>query len=365
MNTYPPEVSTNQEEIVTYTGPLGWWHRIAAPPGLARTAPLAARERVRKGKLASTLTFYLILALLLVLPVGIFGSNHRIVPAVVVMLTLVIIALLFNRKGASNVTGLILGLGYDLAVFSVILLNPGGITPSMLGLFDMLVCSEIFFVSLLPTNWVFFSLLINSAFIVGDLLWGPHAQSFVLMMTTDRYAVILRPILLHVLVTLVLWLLVRSTQQAIARADHAEEIIELQRVIKQQKQQLEEGVERISGTLVEAANGNFNIRVPLNQDSMLWKIAHAVNTLLARLQSNKQDWSKLDGDVNKLAMVLHKIRHGARVPALPFIESHSLDPLAREIAYTYQWLLSLQGSRPSSPPQKTRKTSFQEPDSLF
>jgi methyl-accepting chemotaxis protein len=79
----------------------------------------------------------------------------------------------------------------------------------------------------------------------------------------------------------------RKLQQTI------EEIMALQQAITKQKQELEDGIQQILETHIQAANGDFSTRAPLTQDHLLWQIAHSLNNLLARLQRLSQAEAEL------------------------------------------------------------------------
>lgn len=279
------------EETKVRSGPLEWWYRLTAPATPPLSATLAQRELARRGRLASTILFFLIIVLLLVLPIGIFGPNHAILPIISIILALVLISIVLNRRGKSNIAGLILSCSINLALVAVIISNPTGLAASILGLFDLLVFSELFVASLLPVNWVFLSAALNIAFIIFDLTTQRRAPNFVPIINADFYPILVRPIILHVIVTVVLWLWVRSATQAIARADRAEviatlehAIAEQEHVVAQQKRQLDVSIQQIVETHRRVANGDFNARVPLTSENILWQIAGSLNNLLSRLQ---------------------------------------------------------------------------------
>jgi len=294
------------------------WTSMTAPTELPRSAPFKQREAVRRGRLASAIMFFLILILLGALTIGIFGANHLIVPAVTVMFVLVLAAIYLNRSGHMNVAGLFLSLGYDVSVSSVILTYPGGLTPSILGLYDMLVISEIFFVTLLPLNWVLLSLVLNIAFIITDLSLQGGSASFYAMMAGDRMAVISRPIMLHVIVTAVLYFWIRNNQREMIRADQAEDLAALRQERVREKEQLQTGIESIQQALVRAANGDFSAHIPLSQENVLWKIASSINTLLARIQSARKNEEQVNHFIEHLTHELQNFLVTRRPPILPF-----------------------------------------------
>jgi hypothetical protein len=71
------------------------------------------------------------------------------------------------------------------------------------------------------------------------------------------------------------------------------EIVTLEQSIAKQKLELEAGIQELLQTHIQAANGDFNVRAPLNQDHVLWQIAYSLNNLLSRIQRLSQTESDL------------------------------------------------------------------------
>ncbi|MGH2510043.1 MAG: hypothetical protein ACRDHZ_21905, partial [Ktedonobacteraceae bacterium] len=309
--------------------PLAWWYRLTAPPEPASSASLKVRESVRRGLLASTLLFYLLLLLTLSLPVDIISSNHMlriIVPAIIGM---TVIALVFNRRGHSNVTGLIIVTAFEVVLAGVIATNAGGLDPSTLGLFDILVFVEVFAASLLPVNWVIVAAIINISFCTFELVTqAPHGDLLMReVMHQNAPLVILRPILLHVIVSVVLWLWVRSATRAIERADRAEVIATLEHSIAEQehhvaeeKRLMDASIQNILQTHMRVSAGDFNARVPLVEGEPLWPIAGSLNNLLSRLQRLHM----VESENQRLAL---RLRHVAQL-------EYELQHLKGEILYS-------------------------------
>lgn len=284
-----------QDETTTgRTSPLAWWYRLTSPPEPAPGADFAIREAARRGLLASTLMFYLLIVLIAVCPLALLSGNKPIAIAVSVVFVLGIIALVFNHRGHSNVTGLIIVIGLEAALINVIRLAPGGLDPSALGLFDILVLGEVFAASLLPINWVIVVALVNIAFTILEL--GVLARStgdamMVQMMRQSAMLVLIRPIIVHVVITTVLWLWVRSATRAIERADRAEVIATLEHSIAEQEHSIAEekrlidmSIQKILQVQMRVSNGDFDARVPLVEGEPLWPVAGSLNNLLSRLQ---------------------------------------------------------------------------------
>lgn len=329
------------------SGLLEWWYKVTAPQDAQSGDSFDKRELIRRGRLASTILFFFGIILLLVLSIGVVGPNHIIAVVATILLLIVAIAAALNRQGYSNIAGLIISFALNLAIVVVILTSPGGLSASSLGLFDLLVFVELFVASLLPVNWVFVAATTNIAFIATDLLTQHRTPNFSVVMATDSYPILLRPIMLHIIVTVVLWLWVRSATQAIARADRAEVIASLEhavaeqeRAVAQQKRMLDRSIQQIVETHTRVANGDFSARVPLTQENVLWQIAGSLNNLLTRLQRLQYEVQELQGVKQEhrrlrevMTYVLNAFR-GARVEQQPVRLTQTntlLDPLLREL----------------------------------
>jgi hypothetical protein len=354
VKSAPPQnndISRDQDShyFTQESGFMAWWYRLTAPAEIPSSAPLAQREKVRRGKLASGLSLILLFLLIIVLCIGIVGPNKRIIPAAAIMFILVGLALYLNRIGHTNLAGIILSFGYDAAVFAVILTNQGGLDPSILNLFDMLIIFEIFFIKLLPVNfrWVVFAILFNSVAIFCVFRFSYGSPAFIAMMQTSFIPIIARPLMLHIIVAGVLWYSELSTRGAILRADKAEEIARLRESIEQQKRELEEGVQQISEVLVTAANGRYDVSVPLNHENILWRIASSLNTLLRRLQTSKRGEEALRQQILQLAWNLQNAREHRRPPVL-LSDGGPLSPLIAQL----QRAFSPAPSTPQSFPQQ-------------
>jgi hypothetical protein len=115
------------------------------------------------------------------------------------------------------------------------------------------------------------------------------------------FASVVTPIILsQMMVSVVAYLWVKGTIQALLRADRAEQIAVLEHDLAkqaeeatQEKQKLEASIHMIVETHTRVANGDFNARVPLTQGNVLWQISGSLNNLLARLQRFRQDAAEL------------------------------------------------------------------------
>ena len=254
----------------------------------------------------------------LVGPIGIFGPNHQILFVALGLLVLIGICSPLNKAGYVNTVGLILSLSVNLGIYSSILRSPGGLAPDTIAIFDMLVFAEVFVASLLPINWVIPDALMNMVFCYVVLTYWPMTPLLAQIMHGGGYFTILsRPIQIHLIVTVVLYLWVRSATQSIRRADRAEEIAKLQHdiaakehVIVEEKRQLDASIQDIVQTHMQVSNGNLSARVPLREGSTLWPVAISLNNLLSRiqrLQSAEQELQRITPRLHHAAQIEHEL----------------------------------------------------------
>jgi hypothetical protein len=366
------------------TNILDWWYRLTTP---ADTLPLATsvqREAMRRTHIASLLLFFLLLSLvILVLPIAILVDNRPVLLLVCPLLSLILIAILFNRNGRFHIAGAIVACGLSAVFYTSILTNPAGLTIDALLLFNGPILAELFIASLLPGSWIFLATLINSLFIVTTFMIIPETTELAQLMQTKAYMVIICLIVLHVATSGVVWLWVHNTNQANERADMAEEVATVQRTIAEQehavalqKHTLDSSIGQIMGTHVQIANGNFSARVRVQEAAALQPLAIALNNLLNRLQRLRQveqeflsilpylqkgkqaeyELQRVKGDVD---LLLHAIRESRQAQRGIRISRGGtlLDPLFQEMNGQY-----ISPLPPLSPCEKSTTTQLSAPE---
>lgn len=288
------------EERQEKKSPLEWWYRLTAPVTPPLTASLAERELARRGRLTSlVLLGAVVIGTFIAIPV-VFLQNPTLAPGIGLLDLLFVLALWFNRRGQVYVAGVIVLISVSIGIPASIITAPGGLSSNSMPLYDVMVQAELFAISLLPAATVFLVAALNTTFIVLDFQLQPHTADLNAMVAKAGPEVIARPILLHVIVAVVIYLWVRSAMQAIERADRAEVIAILEHdmaqqehAIAQQKRQLDFSVQEIVAVHMRVANGDITARVPLNHDNVLWEIAGSLNNLLSRFQRALQNEQKM------------------------------------------------------------------------
>lgn len=296
---------------------LHWWYYLTAPSKEMADAPLHTRAAVRRARLASVIILFEIVYHLAVVGVG-ATSNHQLIPVLIISLSVLAIAALFNCSGRVSVAGFLavtileMGMFFNLISLSFF---AGGLSPFDLPLYDVLVIPTLIALSLFPAWITFLIAVLNSLFIVASLMFFPKTPEMVQVLSSAPYDTWFRPVSIQFVAGLVCYFWVSHALQAIKRADVAEEVNKLtqdlalqQQVALQEKQQLEESIQSIIAVHTQVANGNFMARVPLNQKNVLWSIAGSLNNLLARLQRLREDAIQLQRTEQAIQEVIHALQ---------------------------------------------------------
>jgi hypothetical protein len=295
--------------------PIQLWQQLTIPKAPESGASTTQRERHRRAQLTSTVLFLLLVVALIVFPLTFFNALRTLSYIMLGSLLLTVLALILNRLGKTMLVGILMVTLFTSGSYLglTLLFVPDGLTVSYLNNFDLLIEAELFAVSLLPAGYVFLVMCGNILFILANMFWQPHSQELTHMFVGNGFLLLaLRPVMLQIFVAVVSYLWARSATQAFTRADEAEEIAQLEHTLAKQKLQLEQGVQQLSHTLIQAANGDLSARTPLIQDQLLWQVANSLNLLLSRLhhlESVEQDCKRLQGENEQLRGSLHKTMH--------------------------------------------------------
>ena len=290
-----------------------WWYRIASPPVPAETASLRERTRFNRGRTGSQILPVLYLLLIVSLPAGFFGTTFSTArPSSLLGITLstlvivgagllaLVAATILNRMGMVNTAGFIVVVTFMASPIANIVTTPGGLNMIDLPLYGLLILPLVCAVSFLPPMWVFVVAIGDSLFTIFSLFFLPQTAELNTLLSINFAGVVTPIILSQMIVSVVAYLWVRSTSQALQRADRAEELAKLEHDLAlqaetaaQQKRQLEMSIQQIVEIHKRVANGDYNARVPLTSDNVLWQISGSLNNLLARVQSWRQDAAEL------------------------------------------------------------------------
>ena len=306
-------------------GITGWWLNLTAPPLPDRLLGIGERERLRKAELTSLSILAVFLFLLTLVSNSL--THPATAEAVVIMAIGLIVAAVLNRTGKTR-TAAYLVPGLLMVLIALAIVGNKTLDPYLAVAYDLFVI-PIILTSLTGDRrapWYFG--VVAVAFIVADFYLQPHG----LLMGSGAspsgfdgiaYEVNLvgawgslnRHIALSLFAAFFGWLGARSVDRAIARADRAEEIAELERVQLEQRRQLEVGVQMLLETHVRLANGDYSTRANLTQDNQLWQVAASLNNLVTRLQKAGQGEYQLkrtEEEARRLAQAMDEARAGKR-----------------------------------------------------
>ena len=296
----------------------------AHPTIIKRKSQRLLREHVHGKKVVNVILLVIALSQLIALPGALLMKSAASIGTVVLGLVLCAVALLFNQMGKVTVVSILLITVVALGCGLMLLTTPMGLDVSDLPTFDLLVVSELIAVSLLTPISVFPVAISNVVFIAADLLLQPRTPGLQMMLTSSMgFNAVAQPISLQIVVAVVSYIWVRSALRAMARADRAEEIAELQqreaelqRREAERQQHLDAGIQHLSQVLVKAANGDRTARAQMNQDNMLWRVGNSLNLLLTRLMrigQIEQENKRLRAELTRVKEVQHMERMQAHV----------------------------------------------------
>ncbi len=292
------------------SGFFTWWYRHTSPPE-EQAISLQQHLLMNRSRVASGLLLFLLIILLFVAAIALLELNLPMLAVVAMLYPLIILCLLLNRHGQVQAVGLLLtvGLVSGMSFTLVGTAFSGGLTPGDTDLLYLLFFAEIITAALLPIQTIFLVAGVNLLISLWALFLAPHTPALDLLLSSERLAMLLRLIQIHVLVPGALWVLITIHQSTLTRANRAEELAQLQHDLAlmntehlKQKEALEQGLALISEVHRRVANGDLDARVSLpDEDVALWQIAGPLNMLIGRYHHAKQEIRIYETFVAKMA----------------------------------------------------------------
>jgi hypothetical protein len=301
------------------------------------------RDRVRRGRLASTLLFGLLLVGVGAVFVGLSDPDHTDgpLPGLFYLLPWAfgagLLAAILNRRGWVNAAGVLMVAIADLPLLTIALYTHATqLDVVHLTGFYPIAVAVLFAASILPPWSVFLVAVFNSIIVCAIILLEPHAAAFAA--TFDDPADIIgtmgQPMGLELVTAIVAYLWTTSTLRTMHRADHAEALAAAERREVERTRELEEGVQQLLAVHVAIANGHFAARVPPVRNPQLWQIGGSLNNLIgrfARLAQAEHLLQRTHQEAERLAQAIHAWRTG-RPPLWPSPTGTPLDPVVMALA---------------------------------
>lgn len=270
---------------------VSWWLRLTSWGWDKPLETIEQREKARRSRLLAWILLGLFVALILFIP-AIFKDTPTVFAIGTAIIGLVIIAFC-NRRGWITLAGILLVILNMGATLGVILGSPdGSIHLVYLPAYDFLVVSVILGVSILPRFSAFVIAGINIALIYGDLMVQHKAQD--LQQAIQQYGLPViagRPSAILLITAVLAYLWVRGMDQALQRADRAEELHALEQYLNEIETEhtarVKEFVQEVINAMGALANGQEGLLLlPLHHP---WQQqATFINTQLKQFHKLKQ-----------------------------------------------------------------------------
>ncbi|HEX4206537.1 MAG TPA: hypothetical protein VHZ51_20530, partial [Ktedonobacteraceae bacterium] len=343
------------------------WYGWTAITDVPIDASFAKREAARKSRLASTIIFWILLVFVLFIPGCFVIPNHYVIYADVGMIICCLVAIVFNRTRKPQAAGLLLTVGFELALTFIIFTTLPMDEPSIQQ-YELFVLGEVLCVSLLAPGWVFVAMLYNIGIICLSIFFQPHTAILNQDLQAQLIVILARPIAVQILVAGATAVWVLSANNALKRADRAEMVAKLEHQLAEGADNLKRSNEEILATHVAVANGKLDARVQLDTNSPLWPIARALNMLLDRFQRAaraERELQHVNQVVNELVQGVQVAEQSNQMPILPFTQT-SIDPLiavipGREFGYPTAPSVQRTPQAPNKPqsPERNLNSYFQ------
>ncbi len=267
----------------------------------------------------------------------------------------ILLAIVLKRMGLFFLAGILAVCSFEMGVVIHIVTWPH-LGTAQLPLYALLIQTGFVVVAFFPPFTILIIGAINCAFILISLHLLNIAPEMANTLARDGSEVLAPMLSLQIFVSVITWIIMVTLIRAITRADNAEELTTLERNARIQqerelelKEQLEEGIEKLLSSLnAVTTRGDFSVRVPLSQENILWRVGHAFNNLLARLQGLRRDTKELEKTRLLVGQLVEHVRRGQQFPLEQWTGT-SLDPLIVELNKQFP------ADRRFEPPERSRQ----------
>jgi hypothetical protein len=285
---------------------VNWWLRWTSAGWDQPQETIEHRERARRSRLTSWIILGLLIMLLIFIPAGLQD------PASLLAMPLgavgLVIAAALNRFGYISAAGILLVALLSGAILGVLLGAPHGqVSLVYLPIYDVLAVPVVIGASILPRISSFIIAAVNITLVYADLLLQPRADDLQKQINIYGLAGLAgRPTASMIIIAVVAYLWVRGMEEAVRRADRAEELRAMeQRFAEAEARQADEVrafVQETINAIGALANGQEGL-VLLPPDHPLHKQAMFINGQLKQFYKLKQA-SKTIGDQTAPAAAL-------------------------------------------------------------
>lgn len=311
------------------------------------------REKARRSALLSWILLGLFIALILFIPATLTDAPSAFSVGFAFVGLLLIVWL--NRKGFVTTAGVLMVALVIAATMSVVVGSPDhAVDLVYLPTYDFLVIAVVLGAAVLPRSSAFIIAAINIAIIYADLLFQSRAKDLLDAISTYGLLTIAgRPVVIQVLTALIAFLWARGMDEAVRRADRAEELRAIEQHFAEAEvartKQVEEFVQEMIKAISALANG---------QEGLMWlstshpwqQQATFINMQLKQFyrlkQANRGDNEQIAHAAEMLLTMVQRISKGqSTVNGLAPGRFSTQVPVVNEIAgYFYMLLQGRQGA---------------------
>lgn len=330
---------------------VNWWLRLTSSGWDKPQDTIEQREIIRRSRLLSWILLGLFVALIVFIPAT-FKDTASLFSVSIALIGLVIIAI-FNRLGWVTAAGILLVVLTIGATLGVIVGSPDGkIYVVDLPAYDFLVVPIILGASILPRASAFIIAAVDIALIYWDMIAQQKAD-FATVLHQYGYPVLAgRPTALIVLTAVISYLWVRGMDQAVRRADRAEELRAFERYFTQaeaeRSAQVEEFVQETINAISALANGQEGLML-LPPEHPWQQQATFINTQLKQFyklkQANRGNNEQIVFAAETLLRLLQRI--GTRQAPLYALDPRQFSTRVALIDEIAKYLYALLQSRPA------------------
>ena len=315
-----PEVSVNgnnQFQVPSEETRVNWWLRVTSSGWDKPQETIEQREKMRRSQLLSWIMLGLFVAVIIFIP-----ATFRD-PATVFSLSLaavgLLIVLVLNRRGLVTAAGVVLVILTICATLSVVVASPGGEIPLVtLPAYDFLVIPIVLGTSILPRISAFVIAFVEIVSIYVDLLFQNKAPDLLNALHQYGYPVLSgRPVATLVIISVIAYLWARGMDQAVRRADRADELRAVERQFTQREAErsrlVEEFVQETMNAIGALANGQEGLMLlppshPWQQQATF--INNQLHQFYKLKQANKGNYEQVAFAAEMLLRVLQRINSG-------------------------------------------------------
>ena len=282
-------------------GLAGWWLDQTAPPRPGGIVSLGERERIRKAELTSYSILAVFFLLLILVSDALTQPSARL--AIIAMAVGLCIAALLNRSGWTRTAAYLIPSLLMALIMAAILMTSGGLSYPWVVAYGLLAIPVFLSSITLDRRAPWILALIALAFVLLDFSF--QRRSIVntkgvvnfdhlsyTQQTVGWWGMVNLSVALIFFAAFFSWLGARSVEQAIARADRAEEVARLEEALAQAEtqrtEQLNVFIQELIDAFVAQANG-VEQYLQLPGDHPLTSTVHFLNQRLKRLREVGQD----------------------------------------------------------------------------